>query len=1293
MAKGIVIPIRIKQVGEAALKRMGKDFDSLSDKAKKNSKVFEGLNKNLKSASFAFGGTSTSIGGFTMGMGSIAKVSGTAALGLMVAVKAVKLLTDVMVAAVKTGSEFESTISNLQAQGGLSSEKIAELSLVIRELGASTKFTATEVAKGATELAKMGKSSEEIANMLPAITGFAAAVGTDFTTASTTAVNIMNQFGLEAENTQVLVDFMANSFRSSALDIGKFSTIMGYVGPIAASTGNSLEETATAAGLLADAGFKASKVGTGLRTIMLELGDAGSKASKLISEQAKAQGLAESTSLSLGEKLNVLKNSYVDATVATDIFGKRAAAQSLVLINAGVKYDELAKKISNYKNASQEMAATQLDNVAGAFTILKSASDNALLSLFDGFGPELQNIIEQVTHLVNNVTNSIQMAIARNQHWITGVGILAETFVRVVRTIITSINMVNGMWDFFVQNMQALWRMTLGEILDFAIKIWNKLPFVAKIDRLDGLDQYEKDVADSLDRMLSNATDVLQAMGFVEEDSLIARSDANGKYYDKAITDRVNFGTASLKLIKKNGELISSFQSQMNEDELTDLEKKQLTERTNLQVALKQQVADLTDHYAERLRIAEAAGDSGALQALKTQQARELKAIEEQNGRVLTAQTELHKKQGELDEKRRQRRERAAEKAVADWKKVRDAIMALELPTEGLFSDNAWERRFASISDKAKKGFKELEALKTELMKTGTGSADFKTLLDKFNAQLGSAAEIANKQWTGLWSDMSDEAKKTLDENIPNYLDNMIKGTLESMKKLEQMGKVFKDNFGDDPFYQLRVSVQKNVIAVQKEARELDNIRYFDAYEDIVIMSDFQRSLIDVERKYRDLKTESKDLFNIEAQRLAMANSDATVAMLNSQLIGYEKESAKIAEIEKQLEYKSELNKQEGRDNSDIVQTMERLADKKEKINELQSKGLKTMEETVNGAKIQVNTWNNSQIAMGIYNQRLEKSLAMEKERLYIAQQRAKTTFEIELAASDPTNLQAQLDKANNLVQQSYNQRTEFIMQNYENLDERQRLLEEAKAVREQESFMASANLYAQWGDTVAGYLNQAMALQSQLADAESKRIERRLSDEKDAIARSEKLGNISARTAAQREAKATETARAQQEELFNKQKQIAVAQALMNGAVAATKAFADYGWPIGAGIAALTTALTAGQVAVINSQQFATGGFPQGANANVTMNERGQESILNASATARLGRRAIEDLNAGRSVDLSTGNKVDTNASSSPTFIYSPSHTFNTSSQDTDIFAALEQDREKFSEFINDTRSRGYAL
>lgn len=161
---------------------------------------------------------------------------------------------------------------------------------------------------------------------------------------------------------------------------------------------------------------------------------------------------------------------------------------------------------------------------------------------------------------------------------------------------------------------------------------------------------------------------------------------------------------------------------------------------------------------------------------------------------------------------------------------------------------------------------------------------------------------------------------------------------------------------------------------------------------------------------------------------------------------------------------------------------------------------------------------------------------------------------------------------------------------------------------------------------------------------------------------------------------------------IFGETKALAIAEATIKGFQSAVNSF-EYGTslgglPLGYAMASLSLGATGMYIGKISSQNFATGGFPTGANANVTMNERGQESILNASATARLGRENINRLNSGQSID-GTGNTQP--APSVIQVTYSPSVSF-TGAEPPDLFNTLENDLERVGELLQDAVRRGYA-
>jgi TP901 family phage tail tape measure protein len=193
-----------------------------------------------------------------------------------------------------------------------------ELTDQARELGATTRFTAGEVASLQKEFAKLGFDQTEIQNMTEATLQLAAATGTELPRAAEVTGATLRGFGLEAFETQRVVDVMAKSFSSSSLDMEKFATAMSSVAPVAKTAGLSVEKTTALLGTLTDRGLDASTAGTGLRNIFLELSKRG-----LSFEEAMLQ-----------------INSATDKNAASlDLFGKRG------LVNVAQRLEQYFLKL------------------------------------------------------------------------------------------------------------------------------------------------------------------------------------------------------------------------------------------------------------------------------------------------------------------------------------------------------------------------------------------------------------------------------------------------------------------------------------------------------------------------------------------------------------------------------------------------------------------------------------------------------------------------------------------------------------------------------------------------------------------------------------------------------------------------------------------------------------------------------------------------------------------------------------------------------------------------------------
>jgi len=257
-----------------------------------------------------------------------------------------------------------------------------------KELGATTKFTASEVSNLQLEFAKLGFTQKEIQNVTGATLELAAAAGTELANAAVIAGSTLRGFGLDTSETQRLVDVMAKSFSSSSLDIEKFKVAMAAVAPVANTFGFSLEETTALIGTLTDRGIDASAAGTGLRNMFLDANKAG---------------------ITFQQALDKINNSTDKAGASFDLFGKRGATLGVILAENQDATAGLTSTLEGTGGAAKEMADKQLDTLQGSLDLLRSAWEGFILGA-DGAGgasEKLKKIIKGLADNLPQILNSI----------------------------------------------------------------------------------------------------------------------------------------------------------------------------------------------------------------------------------------------------------------------------------------------------------------------------------------------------------------------------------------------------------------------------------------------------------------------------------------------------------------------------------------------------------------------------------------------------------------------------------------------------------------------------------------------------------------------------------------------------------------------------------------------------------------------------------------------------------------------------------------------------------------------
>lgn len=322
-------------------------------------------------------------------------------------------LGGVAAAAIKVGSDFESQMSRVKAISGATGEEFDQLKAQAMQLGADTSFSASQAAEGMENLAAAGFTTSEIMNAMPGLLNLAAASGEDLASSSDIAASTLRGFGLAASDAAHVADVLAanaNRTNSSVADTGE---AMKYVAPLARSAGLSLEETAAAIGIMANAGVNGSQAGTSLRGALSRL----SKPTKDMSEAMDELGISFYDSngkmKSLTEQVGMLRQATEGMTdeqknnYLVTLYGQEALSGMLALINEGEgSLGELTNAYKNCDGAAQKAAETMQDNLSGALEQLGGSAETLGLAFYNSVADNLKNAAKTATESINNITDS-----------------------------------------------------------------------------------------------------------------------------------------------------------------------------------------------------------------------------------------------------------------------------------------------------------------------------------------------------------------------------------------------------------------------------------------------------------------------------------------------------------------------------------------------------------------------------------------------------------------------------------------------------------------------------------------------------------------------------------------------------------------------------------------------------------------------------------------------------------------------------------------------------------------------
>ena len=323
-------------------------------------------------------------------------------------------------AAVNVTKSFESAMSQVQATRGITIDAMEDLDgaavntmsayeNLAKQLGRETKFSATEAAEAINNMAMAGYSVQETYDALPTVLSLASAGALDLDYATQLVANGLNVMGMETKDATELADKLAITASNAYGSVSDFGEGILVAGGQAKLANMSLTDTMTALGILGDNGIAASEGGTMLRNVLKNLYTPTEQASKALEKLGvetadKATGGLRDTQdvlQDLGKALDGLSEEE-RINVMAEIFDTRTIAGANALIAAsGERWDELSEAIDNAGGAADRMAKTQLDNMEGKLTILKSSIEGLLLSFGQLLIPVLQKVVDHIQKVVD----------------------------------------------------------------------------------------------------------------------------------------------------------------------------------------------------------------------------------------------------------------------------------------------------------------------------------------------------------------------------------------------------------------------------------------------------------------------------------------------------------------------------------------------------------------------------------------------------------------------------------------------------------------------------------------------------------------------------------------------------------------------------------------------------------------------------------------------------------------------------------------------------------------------------
>lgn len=326
---------------DTAFSQAGKDMEDFDKKAKELGDGMDGVGEKTTTVKDKFAS-----------LGKDLTSTGTK-LTAGVTVPLVGLATT----AVKTGMDFDSAMSKVSAISGAAGDDLQSLRDKAKEMGASTKFSATEAAEAFQYMAMAGWDTEAMLAGIDGIMALSAADGLDLASTSDIVTDALTAFGLSAEDSGHFADILAKASSSANTNVSMLGESFKYVAPLAGTLGYSAEDTSIALGLMANAGIKGSQAGTSLKTALANLASPTKNMVGVMNEYDISLTNTDGSMKSLKELMDDLRDKMAVTTDAEAEANYQRAYENALLEGSVALSAEEVKALGEQGDTQKKYAA------------------------------------------------------------------------------------------------------------------------------------------------------------------------------------------------------------------------------------------------------------------------------------------------------------------------------------------------------------------------------------------------------------------------------------------------------------------------------------------------------------------------------------------------------------------------------------------------------------------------------------------------------------------------------------------------------------------------------------------------------------------------------------------------------------------------------------------------------------------------------------------------------------------------------------------------------------------------